>query len=355
MGETMDMWATVEYGKPLEKIQQPIPEPKGKEVLVKVTHCGVCHSDVHFWEGYFDMGGGKKLQMADRGAKLPFAHGHEILGNIVKAGPDAGEQPAGARRMVYPWLGCGKCRRCAREEDNMCANQRSLGAVQNGGFAEYVLVPEPKYLVDPGDLDPAVACTFSCSGITTLNAVTKLMPMDPEEPVVLIGAGGLGLAAISVLKSYGHKNIISVDLGDDKLEAAKKAGATAVVNSSGANPAKDIIAAAEGPVLAVIDFVNISKTAAMVQTILAKGAKWVQVGIMGGSVDISLAGTVMKATTILGNLTGNLENLRELTRIAKEGKLPPLPVSTMPWDEVNKAMEMLRDGKATGRLVLVKE
>ena len=355
MADTMDVWATVEYEKPLEKIRQPIPEPKGKEVLIKVTHCGVCHSDIHFWEGYFDLGGGKRLYAKDRGAKLPLAHGHEILGNIVKAGPDAGEQQVGARRIVYPWLGCSDCRQCAQEEDNMCAAQVSLGVVQNGGFAEYVLVRDPKYLVDPGDLDPAVACTFGCSGITTLNAVSKVMPMDPEEPVVLVGAGGLGLASISVLKAYGHKNIISVDIGDDKLEAAKKAGATAVVNSTVAEPAKEILAAAGGPLLAVIDFVNVSATASMVQAILGKGAKWVQVGILGGAVELSLAITVMKSISILGNLTGNIANLREITRLAKEGKLPPLPVTTMPWDKVQEAMDSLRAGKVIGRLVLVKE
>ena len=355
MTGTMDVWATVEWGKPLEKIQQPIPEPKGKEVLIKVTHCGLCHSDLHFWEGHYDLGGGKKLYVKDRGVTLPVAMGHEILGDIAKAGPEAGEQPVGARRIVYPWLGCGNCRRCAQEEDNLCAAQRSLGIVQNGGFAEYVLVPEPRYLVDPGELDPAVACTFGCSGITTLNAVSKVMPLDPEEPIVLIGAGGLGLAAISMLQAYGHKTIISVDLGDDKLEAAKKAGATAVVNSTTADPAKDIMTAAGGPVLAVIDFVNISKTATMVQSILAKGAKWVQVGVMGGQVEISLVGMILKGTTILGNLTGDPKQLREVARLGREKKLPPLPVTKMPWDEVNQAMDLLGAGKVTGRLVLVKE
>jgi len=355
MAGIMDVWALVEHAKPLEKIQQPIPEPKGKEVLIKVTHCGVCHSDIHFWEGFYDLGGGKRLNIQDRGVKLPVAMGHEILGDIVKAGPDAGEQPVGARRVVYPWLGCGDCRRCAQEEDNMCTAQRSLGIVQNGGYAEYVLIPEPRYLVDPGDVDPAVASTFGCSGITALNAVSKIMPLDPEEPVVLVGAGGLGLAAISILKAYGHKKIISVDIGDDKLEAAKKTGATAVVNSIGTDPAKDIMTAAGGPVLAVIDFVNISKTAGMIQDILAKGSKWVQVGIMGGSVEISLAAMVFKCTTIMGNLTGDPKHLREVTRLSKEKKLPPLPVTTMPWDEVNQALDLLRAGKVTGRLVLVKE
>lgn len=123
----MNLWAVTDWGRPLEKIQRPIPVPAGKEVLIKVTHCGVCHSDIHFWEGYYDLGGGNKFWVKDRGVTLPRAMGHEILGNIVKAGPDAGSQPIGARRAVYPWLGCGNCSRCANEEDNMCAAQKGLG------------------------------------------------------------------------------------------------------------------------------------------------------------------------------------------------------------------------------------
>lgn len=354
MAGSMDVWALVEWNKPLQKIQQPIPTCQGTEVLIKVTHVGVCHSDLHTAEGFYDMGGGKIFQVKDRGIQLPVALGHEILGEVATVGPDAGPVAIGSKQIVYPWLGCGACTRCRQEEDNLCASQRGLGTLRNGGFAEYVVVPHAKYLVGLGNLDPAVACTYGCSGITTLGSIEKVMPLPPKEPVLLIGAGGLGLSAISVLKSYGHENIIVADISDDKLTAAKTAGASKTVNTSGSEPSKAILEATGGLLIAVVDFVNSSTTAAMVNGLVAKGAKWVQVGVMGGSLEMSLVANIFKGLTIYSNITGSLEQLQRLVELAKQDKLSPVPVQRMPWDSVNEAMDLLRKGKVTGRVVLVK-
>ncbi|KAH6722763.1 alcohol dehydrogenase [Leptodontidium sp. MPI-SDFR-AT-0119] len=350
----MDLWAVTEWDTPLEKLRQPIPTPKGTEVLVKVTHSGVCHSDLHTAEGFYDVGGGRRFYVKDRGIKLPIALGHEILGEVAALGPDSAPIPLGSRQIVYPWLGCGSCTRCSQEQDNLCAAQRGLGTLQNGGFAEYVLVPHSKYLVDLGGLDPAVACTFGCSGITTLSAVRKIMPLPPDEPVLLIGAGGLGLAAISVLKAFGHKSIVVVDINSEKLAAAAAAGATKTVDSSSPSAHQDILDATNGPVISVIDFVNSSGTAALVYGLVGKGAKWVQVGVMGGSIEMSLVGNIFKGLTISANITGTLEDLRAVVQLAKEGKLSPVPVQKMAWNSVNEAMSLLKAGKVTGRMVLVK-
>ncbi|KAJ4244003.1 hypothetical protein NW762_014616 [Fusarium torreyae] len=354
MTEQMDVWALTEWNKPLEKIRQQIPTPKGTDVLLRVTHAGLCHSDLHTAEGFYDMGNGQKFFVKDRGIQLPIALGHEILGEVVSVGPDAELVQIGSRQIVYPWLGCGECTRCVQEQDNLCAAQRGLGTLRNGGFAEYVVVPHPRYLFDLGDLDPAIASTFGCSGITTLSAVSKIMPLPSDEPVVLIGAGGLGLSAISILKSYGHKSIIVADVTDDKLETALAAGVTSAVNTSGPSAAKDILAATGGPVIAVIDFVNNSVTAKMVDSIVAKGAKWVQVGVMGGSVEISLVANIFRGLTIYSNITGNLSELEKLVQMAKNNDIEAVPVQKMPWDSINEAMDLLRAGKASGRIVLVK-
>lgn len=350
----MDVWALMDWGKPLQKIRQPIPTPHGTEVLLRVTHAGLCHSDLHTAEGFYDMGGGKRFYVKDRGIQLPVALGHEILGEVAAAGPDANSVTVGSRQIVYPWLGCGSCTRCSQEKDNLCAAPKGLGTLQNGGFAEYVLVPHPKYLADLGELDPAVACTYGCSGITTLSAVGKVMPLPPSEPVLLIGAGGLGLAAISVLKAFGHNFIVSADINDDKLAGAAAAGATKTVNTAGSSALEDILAATNGPVIAVIDFVNTSSTAKMVSGLVAKGAKWVQVGVMGGSVELSLVANILKSLTIYSNYVGNIDDLRQVVKLAKEGKLSPIPVQKLEWNAVNEAMELLKAGKVSGRIVLVK-
>ena len=173
----MRAWAVVENGADLQRMEMPTPEPAGKQVLLEVTHCGVCHSDLHIWEGYYDLGGGKRMSLKDRGVVLPLAMGHEIVGRVVKLGPDATGVAVGDLRIVYPWVGCGHCERCLAEEDNMCLEGKALGVFQNGGYATHVLAMEPRHLIDPGTVDPAVAATYACSGITVYSAIKKLMPL----------------------------------------------------------------------------------------------------------------------------------------------------------------------------------
>jgi propanol-preferring alcohol dehydrogenase len=351
----MQAWAVVENGAPLQKIEKPMPEPTGTEVLIEVTHCGVCHSDLHFWEGFYELGGGKRMKLTDRGVTLPRAIGHEILGVVAKLGPDADGVAVGDRRIVYPWVGCGTCRRCRAGEDNLCVAQRSLGVMQDGGFASHVVVPHSRYLVDPGDVDPAVAATFGCSGITVLNAIRKVMPLEPSDPIVLVGAGGLGLAAIAMLRAMGHEAIISVDLSAEKRAAALAGGATAVVDGGATDVSAAIVAAAGGQVLAAIDFVNGSATARAVHDALAKGGRMVQVGVFGGELNISLIGLIFRSTSIMGSVTGSVGDLREVARLAREGRLAAIPVTLMAKDKANEALMRLRDGRVTGRIVLTAE
>ena len=133
--------AIVEFGKPLQAIESPTPEPKGTEVLLKVENAGVCHSDVHIHDGYFDLGGGNKLPMAN--IKLPHTLGHEIEGEVIAVGPDAKGVKVGERYAAFPWIGCGDCPACQRGEENLCLRPRQLGCSANvpGGYATHVIVP----------------------------------------------------------------------------------------------------------------------------------------------------------------------------------------------------------------------
>ena len=348
----MKAWAVIEAGAPLAEIDLPAPEPTGTEVVVEVTHCGVCHSDLHFWKGEYNMGGGKVMRIADRGVTLPRAPGHEIAGRVVAVGPGAEGVAVGDVRIVYPWIGCGHCSACLAEQDNMCTAQRSLGVVQHGGFAERVMVPHPRYLMDPGGVDLALAATYPSSGHTEYTALRKVMPIAPDEPVVLIGAGGLGLMGIAMLKAFGHENIISIDTDPDKLAAALAEGATAVVDGSGENVSARIVEAAGGPVKAVIDFVNVSSTARAGFDALAKGGRLVLLGMSGGELTLSLAAMVFRAVTVQGSNTGNLQDLRDVLALANTGRLKPTPVQICPKHDANQAMQDLHHGKVTGRIVL---
>jgi alcohol dehydrogenase/propanol-preferring alcohol dehydrogenase len=347
----------VETKQPLREIELPTPEPTGKQVLLEVTHAGVCHSDLHIWEGEYDLGSRGKMKLSDRGVVLPLAMGHEIVGRVVKWGPEAEGQglAVGQTRIVFPWVGCGTCARCRAEDDNMCLQGKALGVFQNGGYATHVLAPEPRHLVDPGSLDPALAATYACSGITVYSAINKVMPLAPEEPIVLVGAGGLGLQAIAVLKAMGHRRIVSVDVSAEKLAAAKAAGATDTLEATGEGVTARLLETCGGPVMAVIDLVNGTQTAQFAFDALTKGGKLVQVGLFGGELTVPLPLMAMRALTVQGSYVGNPKELRALVALAQGGKLPPIPITREPLRNADSALQRLRAGKVTGRIVLTAE
>ena len=348
----MKAWAVVKNGAPLERIEIPDHEPEGTEVVLAVTHGGVCHSDLHFWKGSYNMGGGKTMLLAERGVKLPRAPGHEIVGRVTKVGPQASGVAIGDLRIVFPWLGCGVCERCRNGEDNLCDKPDAIGVMHHGGFGEQVVVPHSRFLVDPGEIDPAFAATLACSGITVYSAINKIMPLAPGEPVVLIGAGGLGLAAISMLKALGHENIVSVDTHPEQRAAALEMGATKTVDGSQKDVGALLLEATGGPVKAVIDFVNISSTAQVGLDCLAKGGKLILIGVAGGELVISLAGMVFKPRTVQGSGTGTVSDLRAVVALAQSGKLRPIPLTILPKDAANSALQMLENGQVRGRIVL---
>lgn len=348
----MKVWAVVEAGVPLEEIELPTPQPTGSEVVVEVTHCGVCHSDLHFWKGQYNMGGGKVMNLAERGVTLPRAPGHEIAGKVVALGPDAVDVAVGDVRVVYPWLGCGHCKPCLAGQDNMCLAQHSIGVIHHGGFGSHVVVPHSRYLVDPGNVDPGVAATYACSGITTYSAIQKILPVAPDAPIVVIGAGGVGLAAVAMLQALGHKRILSVDTAADKREAAAAAGAEPI-DGNGDDLAQRLVAAAGDPIVGVLDCVNNSATSRAGFDALGKGGTLVPVGVAGGELTLSLAALIFRANAVRASNTGTLQDLRDVIALANAGKLKPTPVVERPINEANEALQDLKHGRVTGRQILV--
>ncbi|CAB3868110.1 Alcohol dehydrogenase [Achromobacter piechaudii] len=348
----MHMWAVVRNGQPLEALDLPTPVPAGAEVLVRVSHCGVCHSDLHFWEGEYNLGHGKKVRLTDRGVTLPRAPGHEVVGTVVAVGPDVQEVKVGDRRIVYPWIGCGNCQRCRAGHDNLCMSMSSIGVVRHGGFSTHVLVPHFKYLVDPGGLDPAVAATYACSGLTVLSAIRKLGTMEPSSPVLLMGAGGLGHSAIAMLRALGHSNILVVDIDQSKRDAVLMAGATDFIDGNVEDLSAEIVRRAGGPVYYALDFVNTSKTANAAFNSLGKDGKLVLLGLAGGELDIPLAAMVFMPRTVVGSSTGSLQDLKDVVELALSGKLKPIPVSLMRAELANEALMRLRCGRVPGRIIL---
>jgi D-arabinose 1-dehydrogenase-like Zn-dependent alcohol dehydrogenase len=338
-------------GQPLQLNEAPTPEPKGSEVLLKVLAAGVCHSDLHLADGWFDLGGGKRMSLQDRGMKLPVTLGHENVGEVVAVGPDAKSVKIGARMLAHPWIGCGTCGPCLRGEENLCTKMRSLGVFSNGGYADYLLIPHPRYLFDIGDLAPERAAPLACSGVTTFGALKKV-PTLKSEPTVIIGAGGLGLMCQALHKAMGGHSAIVVDIDPLKREAAKKAGAAAVADGGAPDAVKQIIDLTKGGAWAVIDLVGSSQSARLGFDSLIKGGKYIIVGLYGGDLTVSLPPIPMRAVTIQGSYVGSLPEMKELIELVKRTGLPGVPVATRPLKDVNAVMDQLRAGKVVGRVVL---
>ena len=150
------------FGKPLAQAIRETPQPQGSEVLLRVGSCGVCHSDVHLQDGYFDLGGGNRLDMA-RAMQPPRTLGHEIAGTVVAVGPQARGVAVGDRRVVYPWIGCGRCTLCTTGDEQLCHLPQALGVHRDGGFADHVMVPHPRVLLDYDPLPADQAATLAWS------------------------------------------------------------------------------------------------------------------------------------------------------------------------------------------------
>jgi len=347
----MRMFQVCVCGQPLQCNEAPTPEPKGSEILLKILAAGVCHSDLHLADGWFDLGGGKKLSLADRGMKLPVTLGHENVGEVVAVGPDAKSVKIGARILAHPWIGCGICGPCSRGEENLCRTMRSLGVFTNGGYADYMIVPHPRYLFDIGELDSTRAAPLACSGVTTFGALKKV-PTIKTEPTVIIGAGGLGLMCQALHKMMGGHSAIVIDTDPVKRAAAKKAGAAHVVDGGAPNASQQIIDITNGGAWAVIDLVGSSQSARIGYESLIKGGKYIIVGLYGGDLTVSLPPIPMRAQTIQGSYVGSLPEMKELIELVKSKGLPPVPVATRPLKDVNAVMDQLRAGKVVGRVVL---
>ena len=348
----MHSWQITEHGKPLQKVINETPRPKGTEVLVRITRSGVCHSDLHIWDGYFDWGGGKRFYVKDRGCVPPFTLGHEPFGVVEALGPRAKGVKVGQKRVVFPWIGCGKCSICLEGMDNYCLSMRALGVLRPGAYSTHVLVPHPRYLVDAAGVDEAFAATLACSGLTAYSAVCKLPKLAAKDWVAVLGCGGVGLAAVSVLKAKGVRNVIACDIDDAKLAAAKKLGAKRTLDTRSPDAAQKLQDISGGRLAAAIDFVGMPATHALAYPALRKGGRYVLVGLYGGEITLPMPPIAQRAVAVMGSYVGNLKELKEVIALAKKKKLRPMPTSTRPADEVNAILENLKAGQVLGRVVL---
>ena len=341
----------IEPNKPLEINETELPKPNGNQVIVKVKSTGVCHSDLHLWEGGYDTGDGF-MKVTDRGVKFPVTPGHEVVGSVEEIGDSVQGVNIGDLVLVYPWIGCGECATCEKGDTNLCESPKSLGVFQDGGYAEYVLVPDAKFLAKIDNLDPDAAASLACSGLTAFTAVKKALTNSPEN-ILIVGAGGLGLMGVQIANALTKANIICADLDDEKLESAKKLGATHIINTKESDAVKKIMSICnEKGVDSIIDFVNAPPTVKMDLSLIRKRGNIILVGLFGGSVELSLVSIPLKAITIQGAYTGNYNDMLELIKLAQRGVINPIVSKHYKLDDANTALDDLKNRKIIGRAVI---
>jgi D-arabinose 1-dehydrogenase-like Zn-dependent alcohol dehydrogenase len=278
----------------------------------------------------------------------PFTPGHEPFGIVEAFGPRAKGIRVGQKRLIYPWIGCGKCAVCKAGQDNYCVTgPRYLGIMRPGSYSTHVVVPDSKYLLDTAGIDDSFAATLACSAVTAYSAATKLPPLNAKDAVAILGCGGLGLIGISVLKAKGIKNIIACDIDEAKLAAAAKQGAKKTLNTR----APDALQQLQG-VAGAIDFVGSPGTAALGIAALRKGGRYVICGLYGGELTHPLPPIAQRAIGIVGSYVGSLQELKEVVALAKKGKIKPTPIETRSAEQANSALEDLKAGRIVGRVVL---
>jgi alcohol dehydrogenase/propanol-preferring alcohol dehydrogenase len=344
-------WQVRDFGRPLVEASGDPPVPGGTEVLLRVDGCGVCHSDLHMRDGFFDLGDGHKLDVS-RTVRPPRTLGHEIAGTVIAAGAQAQEVAPGDRRVVYPWIGCGACALCRSQREHLCANPQALGVARDGGFATHVLVPHPRYLLEYGALPATQACTLACAGLTAYSALKKVARLAAGDPLLLIGAGGVGLSGVRLAAHVCGVAPIVAEPDRSKWELARAAGAADVIDPMADGALKSLLKSTGGAA-AVIDFVGSGASFDFGLGAVRKAATMVCVGLLGGATRIVPAMLSLKALTLVGSYVGSLAELQELLALAQQGAIAPMPVTTAPLASASDTLDALAAGHVRGRTVLV--
>lgn len=335
-------------GKPLKLRDIDTPPVPKKGALVRVKAAGVCHSDVHLRDG----GYGKIDIVKDLGAKLPITLGHEIAGIVEEVGEDVRGLSSGDRVVVNPWMGDGTCKYCLSGLTNLCDSPVNLGENTDGGYAELVAVPDSSYIAKTG-LSFSDAAPLSCSGLTVYSALKKAS-LNPSMVLLLVGAGGgLGSMAVQLGKLLGAPTIIGVDTNTKALNLAKSLGADITLNVNDPDFEKEIKSTTDGygPDV-IIDFNSSTQTLSKFIPLLAKGGRYIMVGLYGGRLEYDTPNLINYQKQISTSVVGTLREFRELIALSDKKYLKSTVTSLFKLGDVNKAIDNLKRGTAQGRQIV---
>jgi propanol-preferring alcohol dehydrogenase len=328
---------------------QEVPEPHAGpgQVVVKVGGSGLCHTDFTVIS---------REQSYWKSEPPPFTLGHEIAGWVGELGAGVrGFQHGDAVAVNPSWASCGRCHMCRSGEENFCLYQKAIrapGVGFDGGHAPYMLVPEARFLVPIGDLDPIEAAPLTDAGLTTYTAIKSALPMIyPGSTAVVIGVGGLGLYGVQFLRQLTGARVVAVDSSEARLKLAREYGADEVVTSG--PDAADKIREITGGIGAafVLDCVGVNETLAIGVSVLSWRGRLCMVGAGGGSIPFDFFKEAPGAQLVT-SLNGGGVALKEVVDMAALGRIKNL-LDRYPLSAVKQAYDDFRQGHLVGRAVLI--
>ena len=338
MAKTMKAAVVHEFGKPLVIEELPVPEPKANDILVKLESTGVCHTDLHAVDGDWPVK-----------PNPPFVPGHEGVGYVAAVGRDVRHVKEGDL-IGTAWLysACGQCDYCLAGWETLCEKQLNGGYSVNGSFAEY-MIADPNYVGRiPKGVDLIEIAPILCAGVTTYKGL-KMTEAKPGNWVVISGIGGLGHLAVQYAKAMGL-NVAAVDVDDQKLELARKLGATLTVNARSTDPVayvKKEIGGAQGVLVTAVSPKAFEQAIGLVR----RGGTIVFNGLPPGDFPVSIFNVVLNGITIRGSIVGTRLDLKESLEFASAGKVKAI-VKAEPLENINDIFDRMHKGKIEGRIVV---
>ncbi len=322
----------------LEDVARPLPE--ANDVLIQVEACGVCHSDLHVADGDWP-------QFTSI-TKIPLIPGHEIAGRVVEKGSDVRELQIGDRVGV-PWIfwTCGECEFCHEGNENLCTRQKITGVMVDGGFAEFVKAPASHAVKIPDGLSAVEAAPLFCAGVTVYRALKQARVRDGQR-LAIFGIGGLGHIAVQIGKELGAV-VTAIDVGDEKLRLAETLGAANCLNAASMNVAKALRAKGGVHVALVTSAAKAAYDTAF--ACVRPTGTLLAVGLPAENICFPPILMAAKEVRIQASAVGTRADLREVLALASKGKIR-CHVATHPLSDVNLAVDRLRQGQVSGRIVL---
>jgi propanol-preferring alcohol dehydrogenase len=325
-------------GRPLALDDVPVPVPGPDEVRVRVRAAGVCGTELHFTDGLYAP------------SRTPMTLGHEAAGTVDAVGSAVTGWAEGDRVAVYYYLFCGSCRWCLRGRQNLCLAPRGvLAFAADGAFAEHVVVPAHCLVRLPEEVDFRSAAPLCCAGTTAVHALAEAAA-SPGEVVVVLGAGGVGLATVQEARRRGA-SVVAVSRDARRRQAALAAGAVSAVPPADVADAVSRLSGGQGADV-VVELAGVTATLELATAVLGRRGRLVLVGYSADSLTVSPLSMVVSEQRVISSVGNTLAELEDAVALAAAGQLTPPVADTLPLSSVNEALDRLRAGDVTGRLVL---